>query len=262
MTGAGLQAGPQPVGAVPVRAAGGRRGSAVVATMEGSRPMLVEVQALVSPTSFGKPRRMSIGLDANRTDAAAGGAGEARRPGAPGRRRVRERGGRARGDGARGRPGRGGGGGLVVPQPAAARAQAVLRRGGAGGRGARRGPGRPAHARGGADGLHALHLPARNLPGPSAEGISWWACARSRKRWSGSRSEPGMRSFTLGLALLLTAPETARRRSDSPLDRLPPNVEMLTHFGERADISPGQPQRRLHGQELRRRLRDRPRARA
>ena len=34
------------------------------------------------------------------------------------------------------------------------------------------------------------------------------------------------------------APATARRRTDSPLDRLPPNIEVLTHFGERADISP------------------------
>ena len=33
-------------------------------------------------------------------------------------------------------------------------------------------------------------------------------------------------------------PTTARRRTDSPLDHLPPNVEVLTHFGERADISP------------------------
>jgi DNA repair protein RadA/Sms len=45
----------------------GSPGSAVVATLEGSRPLLVEVQALVSPTSFGTPRRMSIGLDPNRT---------------------------------------------------------------------------------------------------------------------------------------------------------------------------------------------------
>jgi len=45
----------------------GSPGSAVVATLEGSRPMLVEVQALVSPTSFGTPRRMSIGIDPNRT---------------------------------------------------------------------------------------------------------------------------------------------------------------------------------------------------
>jgi DNA repair protein RadA/Sms len=42
-------------------------GSAVVPTIEGSRPMLVEVQALVSATTFGTPRRMSIGLDPNRT---------------------------------------------------------------------------------------------------------------------------------------------------------------------------------------------------
>src|SRR5262249_61910349 len=46
----------------------GSPGSAVVATMEGSRPMLVEVQALVSPTSFGTPRRMSLGIDINRTN--------------------------------------------------------------------------------------------------------------------------------------------------------------------------------------------------
>jgi DNA repair protein RadA/Sms len=45
----------------------GSPGSAVVATLEGSRPMLVEVQALVSPSSFGTPRRMSLGIDPNRT---------------------------------------------------------------------------------------------------------------------------------------------------------------------------------------------------
>ncbi len=45
----------------------GAAGSAVVATIEGSRPMLVEVQALVSPSHLGTPRRMSIGLDPTRT---------------------------------------------------------------------------------------------------------------------------------------------------------------------------------------------------
>jgi len=45
----------------------GSPGSAVVPTIEGSRPMLVEVQALVSATTFGTPRRMSIGIDPNRT---------------------------------------------------------------------------------------------------------------------------------------------------------------------------------------------------
>jgi DNA repair protein RadA/Sms len=44
----------------------GAAGSTVVASMEGTRPVLVEIQALVSPTSFGNPRRMATGLDVNR----------------------------------------------------------------------------------------------------------------------------------------------------------------------------------------------------
>lgn len=41
-------------------------GSAVIATIEGSRPILVEIQALVAPTTFGTPRRTTLGLDPNR----------------------------------------------------------------------------------------------------------------------------------------------------------------------------------------------------
>jgi DNA repair protein RadA/Sms len=41
-------------------------GSAVTASMEGTRPILVELQALASGTSFGTPRRTILGLDANR----------------------------------------------------------------------------------------------------------------------------------------------------------------------------------------------------
>jgi DNA repair protein RadA/Sms len=41
-------------------------GSAVTASMEGTRPILVELQALVSSTSFGTPRRTILGLDPNR----------------------------------------------------------------------------------------------------------------------------------------------------------------------------------------------------
>jgi len=41
-------------------------GSCVICTLEGTRPVLAEVQALVSPTSFGIPRRMSTGIDYNR----------------------------------------------------------------------------------------------------------------------------------------------------------------------------------------------------
>ncbi len=42
-------------------------GSAVTVTMEGTRPMLVEIQALVSSTKFGTGRRMTQGFDQNRT---------------------------------------------------------------------------------------------------------------------------------------------------------------------------------------------------
>jgi DNA repair protein RadA/Sms len=41
-------------------------GSVVLATMEGSRPLLVEVQALVNKTSFGYPKRTASGVDYNR----------------------------------------------------------------------------------------------------------------------------------------------------------------------------------------------------
>ena len=41
-------------------------GSVVTATMEGSRPILIELQALVSNTLFGTPRRTILGLDHNR----------------------------------------------------------------------------------------------------------------------------------------------------------------------------------------------------
>lgn len=43
-------------------------GSTVVASIEGTRPLMVEVQALVSPTTFGMPRRTSIGVDFNRVN--------------------------------------------------------------------------------------------------------------------------------------------------------------------------------------------------
>src|SRR5699024_9156624 len=44
----------------------GAAGSTVVASMEGTRPVLVEMQALISPSSFGNPRRMATGIDNNR----------------------------------------------------------------------------------------------------------------------------------------------------------------------------------------------------
>jgi DNA repair protein RadA/Sms len=41
-------------------------GSVVLATLEGTRPLLVEIQALVNPTSFGYPKRTASGFDLNR----------------------------------------------------------------------------------------------------------------------------------------------------------------------------------------------------
>jgi DNA repair protein RadA/Sms len=67
MTGAGLAPVANPSALFLAERLPGSPGSAVVATLEGSRPILVEIQALVSPSSFGTPRRMSIGLDPNRT---------------------------------------------------------------------------------------------------------------------------------------------------------------------------------------------------
>jgi DNA repair protein RadA/Sms len=43
-------------------------GSIVYAAMEGSRPVLVEVQALVNPTSYGYPKRTASGIDLNRVN--------------------------------------------------------------------------------------------------------------------------------------------------------------------------------------------------
>ena len=41
-------------------------GTAVVATLEGSRPLLVEIQALVDPVAGGAPRRLAVGMDPQR----------------------------------------------------------------------------------------------------------------------------------------------------------------------------------------------------
>lgn len=46
-------------------------GSVVVAAMEGTRPVLVEIQALVCSTAFGSPRRVAAGVDYNRMVLAA-----------------------------------------------------------------------------------------------------------------------------------------------------------------------------------------------
>jgi DNA repair protein RadA/Sms len=44
----------------------GVSGNAVVCTMEGTRPLLIEVQALVTPSAYGSPQRTANGFDRNR----------------------------------------------------------------------------------------------------------------------------------------------------------------------------------------------------
>jgi len=66
MTGRGLKPVPNPSQLFLAERPAGAPGSAVLCCMEGSRPLLVEVQALVSTTSYGNARRMASGIDQNR----------------------------------------------------------------------------------------------------------------------------------------------------------------------------------------------------
>ncbi len=67
MTDAGLQPVANPSAAL-LEERQASDGSIVHATMEGSRPLLVEVQALVNPTSYGYPKRTASGIDLNRVN--------------------------------------------------------------------------------------------------------------------------------------------------------------------------------------------------
>src|SRR6187200_811956 len=66
MTGKGLKAVPNPSALFLAERPANVPGSAVLCCLEGSRPLLVEVQALVSSTSYGNARRMASGIDQNR----------------------------------------------------------------------------------------------------------------------------------------------------------------------------------------------------
>jgi DNA repair protein RadA/Sms len=66
MTGAGLEGVPDPGAAFLAGRAAGVSGSAVTALMEGTRPVLVEVQALAARPGFGTPQRVATGLDHRR----------------------------------------------------------------------------------------------------------------------------------------------------------------------------------------------------
>ena len=66
MTGQGMQVVPNPSEELLSHRAKGASGSAVFCGLEGSRPLLCDVQALTSPTYFGTPRRTVNGADAGR----------------------------------------------------------------------------------------------------------------------------------------------------------------------------------------------------
>ena len=65
MTAAGLVGVPDP-SELFGRAEAGEIGSAVACTLEGTRPILLEIQALVSPTDLAMPRRVATGIDPRR----------------------------------------------------------------------------------------------------------------------------------------------------------------------------------------------------
>jgi DNA repair protein RadA/Sms len=65
MTGSGLVGVPDP-SEIFGRAAGSEVGSAVACALEGTRPILLEIQALVAPTDLAMPRRVATGVDPKR----------------------------------------------------------------------------------------------------------------------------------------------------------------------------------------------------
>jgi DNA repair protein RadA/Sms len=65
MTGAGLVGVPDP-SELFGRTAGGEPGAAVACALEGTRPILLEIQALVAPTDLAMPRRVATGVDPKR----------------------------------------------------------------------------------------------------------------------------------------------------------------------------------------------------
>ena len=66
MTDKGLKGVNNPSAIFLAREGGALPGSAVMVTWEGSRPLLVEVQALVDESHLGNPRRVTVGMDQNR----------------------------------------------------------------------------------------------------------------------------------------------------------------------------------------------------
>jgi DNA repair protein RadA/Sms len=66
MKGSGLAEVPDPSALFLAERPAGQAGSVVTSTLNGTRPLLVEVQALAAPTGYGTARRTAIGADGNR----------------------------------------------------------------------------------------------------------------------------------------------------------------------------------------------------
>jgi DNA repair protein RadA/Sms len=66
MKGLGLAEVPDPSALFLSERPEGQAGSVVTSTLNGTRPLLVEVQALVAPTGYGTARRTAMGVDGNR----------------------------------------------------------------------------------------------------------------------------------------------------------------------------------------------------
>jgi len=66
MTGAGLKEVENPSAALLADRPVGQPGSVIGVALQGTRPLLFEIQALTSPSAFGMAKRMSVGLDRNR----------------------------------------------------------------------------------------------------------------------------------------------------------------------------------------------------
>ena len=67
MADSGLKEIPNPSQALLAGRPEGEAGSCILCTMEGTRPVLAEIQALAASSSFGNPRRMTTGVDMSRT---------------------------------------------------------------------------------------------------------------------------------------------------------------------------------------------------
>jgi DNA repair protein RadA/Sms len=147
MTGTGLRPVPNPSKLFLSERASGTPGSAVLCCVEGSRPILVEVQALVSTSTYGNARRMAIGIDQNRLALLL--AVLEKRAGLREHRRRDDRRGTGRG------PERDCCGGVKRAQPGAGPLDGALRRGRPERRDQRHSAGRAARARSGSDGIYA-----------------------------------------------------------------------------------------------------------